>query len=79
MISQAALRLMSRYPPELATRDHLHSRIAWPAGRPQRTQGHAVVLACLECNQGRACAEQDGRDWVPPLMRARRAGRALAG
>jgi hypothetical protein len=59
-------------PARLATIDHLNSRSMYPDGRPQTSRRTLVtVLSCWQCNQDRSVAEQQDRDWVPPLMRKR--------
>lgn len=58
-----------RQPGNHATLDHLNSRTAYPDGRPR---DGITVLACRDCNQDRATAEQAGEYWLPPLMARRR-------
>lgn len=68
------LREGRRQPGNYATLDHLNSRNMYPAGRPHLPRWWQVtvtVLSCARCNQDRAAAEMQDRDWVPPLMAAR--------
>ena len=53
-----ACRLTHNIPARLATDatiEHLHSRVAFPDGRPQVHD--AIVIACKKCNEERGAAE----------------------
>ncbi len=64
------------WPADMATLDHLNSRILYPGGRPVTrvfTAGRGVVtcrpasatvLSCFPCNQKRAVDEEQGVEWT---------------
>jgi hypothetical protein len=65
------------YPEDMATMDHLDSRVRYPGGRPRyavfsagprgitRTWAIRTVLSCWPCNRDRAVDEKRGIEWTP--------------
>lgn len=65
------------YPADMATMDHLDSRMKYPGGRPRyhvfsagprgitRIYAIRTVLSCWPCNSERAVDEMHGVEWTP--------------
>jgi len=54
--------------PELATVDHLYSRLHPERERHHREQRRVLqVLSCYQCNHNRSVCEQQGRAFIPEL------------